>query len=148
MNEIYMKEALMLAREAANDGEVPVGCVVVDAGGRIIGAGKNRRETSKSALAHAELDAIAEACGTCGDWRLDGCSLYVTLEPCAMCAGAIINSRISRVYYGAKEPVSGACGSVFNIFMEFPSSAQLVGGLLEHECAAALEEFFKHVRKK
>ena len=143
-----MREALKLAVEAANEGEVPVGCVIADADGNIIGRGQNRRETSKSALAHAELEAIDEACKTRGDWRLDGCSLYVTLEPCAMCAGAIINSRISRVYYGAKEPVSGACGSVFNTFMEFPGSAQLVGGVLESECVAVLEEFFRIIREK
>ena len=142
-----MKKALGLAQQAALDGEVPVGCVIVDAAGNIIGRGRNRRETSKSALAHAELDAITEACASRGDWRLDGCSLYVTLEPCAMCAGAIINSRISRVFYGAKESVSGACGSVLNMFMEFPNSAQIVGGVLECECAAVLEEFFRTVRQ-
>ena len=143
-----MKEALALAIESAHEGEVPVGCVVADANGIIIGRGRNRRETSRSALAHAELDAIAEACKSRGDWRLDGCSLYVTLEPCAMCAGAIINSRISRVFYGAREPVSGACGSVFNIFMEFPGSAQIIGGVLGGDCAALLEEFFRKIREK
>ena len=148
MNEEFMKKALDLAQQAAQDGEVPVGCVITDAGGNIIGRGRNRREASKSALAHAELDAIAEACASCGDWRLDGCSLYVTLEPCAMCAGAIIHSRIARVFYGAKEPVSGACGSVLNMFMEFPNTTQVVGSVLEKECAAVLEEFFKQVRRR
>ena len=148
MNENFMKAALELACDAAREGEVPVGCVITDADGNIIGTGRNSREESKSALAHAELDAIAEACGSRGDWRLDGCSLYVTLEPCAMCAGAIINSRISRVFYGAKEPVSGACGSVLNMFMEFSNSAQIVGGVLERECAAVMAEFFRKVREK
>jgi len=148
MHDEIMKKALEQAQKAALEGEVPVGCVIADAGGNVIGTGRNHRETSRSALAHAELDAIAEACGKHGDWRLDGCSLYVTLEPCVMCAGAIINSRISRVFYGAKEPNSGACGSVLNLFMEYPNAAQIVGGVLEKECAALLEEFFKRVREQ
>lgn len=146
-HENYMRRALAQAAEAARHGEVPVGCVILDENGDVIGTGCNRREQSKSALAHAEIDAIAEACKTRGDWRLDGCSLYVTLEPCAMCAGAIINARISRVFYGAKEPVSGACGSVLNMFMEFPNNAAVVGGVCAEECAAVLEKFFKEIRK-
>lgn len=148
MKVYFMKEALKLALDSAREGEVPVGCVIADPEGRIIGTGQNRRETSKNALAHAELEAIAEACKSRRDWRLDGCSLYVTLEPCAMCAGAIISSRISRVFYGAKEPVSGACGSVLNMFMEFPNAVQITGGICESECAVVMEEFFKDVRNK
>ena len=148
MHENMMKKALEEAQKAASIGEVPVGCVITDENSNIVGAGYNRRETGKSALAHAELEAISEACKNRGDWRLDGCSLYVTLEPCVMCAGAIINSRVSRVFYGAKESNSGACGSVLNLFMEFPNTAQLTGGVLEKECAAVLEEFFKRVRSE
>ena len=116
--EDYMRAALALAREAAADGEVPVGCVIVDAGGRIIGRGRNRRERTHRADAHAEMEAIAEACRARGTWRLDGCTLYVTLEPCPMCAGAIINARVPVVVYGAKEPNFGSCGSVLNLFEE------------------------------
>ena len=116
--EDYMRAALTLAHAAAADGEVPVGCVIVDAGGRIIGRGRNRRERTHRADAHAEMEAIAEACRALGTWRLDGCTLYVTLEPCPMCAGAIINARIPVVVYGAKEPNFGSCGSVLNLFEE------------------------------
>lgn len=142
-----MKKALELAELAAAEGEVPVGCVITDSDGRIIGRGRNRREASKSALAHAELDAIAGACENIRNWRLDGCSLYVTLEPCSMCAGAIINARISRVFYGTKEPVTGACGSVLNMFMEFRNNAAVVGGVLEAECAGLMDAFFKRLRE-
>ena len=107
----FMGEALKLAREAAQRGEVPVGCVIVK-DGEIVGRGSNRREADKSALAHAELEAIREACARLGGWRLWQCTLYVTLEPCAMCAGAIINARIPRVVYGASDSKFGACGSV------------------------------------
>ena len=116
--EDYMRAALALAHAAAADGEVPVGCVIVDAEGRIIGRGRNRRERTYRADAHAEMEAIAEACRALGTWRLDGCTLYVTLEPCPMCAGAIINARIPVVVYGAKEPNFGSCGSVLNLFEE------------------------------
>jgi tRNA(adenine34) deaminase len=143
-----MKIALNLAREAADDGEIPVGCVVVNADGEVIGRGRNRCETARTAAAHAELEAIAQAGETHGDWRLDGCRLYVTLEPCAMCAGAIINARISRVFYGAREPNLGACGSVINLFMEYPNRAELVGGILESACKEVLERFFKKVRDR
>ena len=107
-----MKCALLEARKAMAEGEVPVGCIITDENGAIIGKGYNRREKAKNALAHAELEAINEACKYVDDWRLGGCSLYVTLEPCPMCAGAIINARIPKVYYGAKEEQSGSCGSV------------------------------------
>lgn len=146
MNIEFMSKAIDLAFLSAGEGEVPVGCVITDKNGLIIGTGRNRRETSKNALAHAEIEAISNACREKGDWRLDGCSLYVTLEPCSMCAGAIINSRISYVYYGAKEPLSGACGSVLNMFMEFPNTAQIVGGVCDSECTDILKEFFKTIR--
>ena len=130
------------------DGEVPVGCIIVDAGGAIVGRGHNRREKEKNALAHAELEAINEACRALGDWRLGGCALYVTLEPCPMCAGAIINARVPKVFYGAREEQSGSCGSVINLFMErYGHAPQVVGGILEEECRALMSDFFKKLRK-
>ena len=114
--EFYMGQALELAREAALAGEVPVGCVIVRKG-EIVGWGRNRREERQSAASHAEMEAIAQANEVLGSWRLDGCELYVTLEPCPMCAGAILNARISRVWYGARDTVFGACGGVVNLFM-------------------------------
>ena len=142
----YMLEALALAREAAAEGEVPVGCVVVRKG-QIVGRGRNRRETGKNALGHAELQAIDEACKTLGGWRLWECTLYVTLEPCPMCAGAIVNARIPRVVYGASDGKCGACGSVCNLFsMEFNHHPQVEKGLLEEECGALLKEFFQALR--
>ena len=144
----YMEEALRLALEAANDGEVPVGCVIVR-DGQIVGRGRNRRETEKTALGHAELEAIADACRNLGGWRLWDCTLYVTLEPCPMCAGAIINARIRRVWYGARDEAMGACGGVTNLFMEsFPSRPALVGGILEAECRKVLSDFFAGLRQK
>jgi tRNA(adenine34) deaminase len=146
-HEIYMRCALELARHAMREGEVPVGCVVVSGDGEIVGRGRNRREQKRNALAHAELEAINEACRKTGDWRLSGATMYVTLEPCPMCAGAIVNARIPKLYYGAREEISGACGSVLNLFMErFGHSPQVVGGLLGEECAALMSEFFKSVR--
>ena len=142
-----MREALKLAQEAADDGEVPVGCVVAMEDGRIVGRGRNRREKGKSALAHAELEAIAQACRTLGGWRLAGCALYVTLEPCPMCAGAIVNARIPAVYYGAKDDKAGCCGSVLNLFEErFNHHPRIYGRVLEAECAALLQEFFQSLR--
>ena len=145
-DRIYMQQALALAREAALEGEVPVGCVIVR-GDEIVGRGRNRRETAKTALGHAEIEAIAQACETLGGWRLWECTLYVTLEPCPMCAGAIINARIPRVYYGARDSAMGACGGVLNLFMEdFPHHPALVGGILEEECRRVLTEFFQRLR--
>lgn len=142
----YMEEALVLAREAARDGEVPVGCVIV-LGDRIVGRGRNRREKGKSALAHAEIEAIAQACATLGGWRLWQCTLYVTLEPCPMCAGAILNARIPRVVYGAADKKAGAVASVCNLFsMDFNHHPQVESGLLEEECAGLLREFFRNLR--
>ena len=135
-HEDYMREALSLAREAAQEGEVPVGCVIVK-DGEIIGRGRNRREELQRTSSHAEMEAIAQANERLRSWRLDGCTLYVTLEPCPMCAGAIVNARIPRVYYGARDEAMGACGGVLNLFMErFPFRPALVGGILKDECRA------------
>ena len=145
----YMRQALALAQEAAAAGEVPVGCVIVDKEGRIVGRGRNRRETAQTALGHAELEAIAQACRTLGGWRLAGCALYVTLEPCPMCAGGIISARIPEIYYGAKDAGFGACGSILNLFEEdFRHHPKIVGHILEAECAALLRDFFAQVREK
>ncbi len=145
-HEDFMRRALALAREAADAGEVPVGCVIVREG-EIVGEGRNRREECGLAAAHAEMDAIAAANQHLGDWRLEGCSLYVTLEPCPMCAGAILNARISKVFYGARDEVFGACGGVTNLFMEsFPSPPALVGGILAEECRGLLSSFFQTLR--
>lgn len=142
----FMREALSLARKAAERGEVPVGCVIVR-GQEIVGRGYNRRETDKSALAHAEIQAIDQACRTLGGWRLWECTLYVTLEPCAMCAGAILNARIPRVVYGASDRKFGACGSVCSLFsMDFNHHPQVEAGLLEEESKALLQDFFQNLR--
>ena len=145
-NERYMAEALALAREAAAAGEVPVGCVIVK-DGQIVGCGRNRREEKQAVSSHAEMEALAQANAVLGTWRLDGCDLYVTLEPCPMCAGAIINARVDRVFYGARDSAMGACGGVLNLFMEdFPHHPQLVGGILQEECRTVLTEFFRELR--
>ena len=120
MHEKYMRQALDLARQAAACGEVPVGCVIVK-DGRVIGRGRNRREECQAAWSHAEMEAMAQANRALGTWRLDGCTLYVTLEPCPMCAGAILNARVSRVYFGARDREMGACGGV--IFAASPVTA-------------------------
>ena len=146
-HEFYMRIAIGLAREAFEDGEAPVGCVVVDPGGAVIGRGSNSREKEKSATAHAEILAINDACKTLGDWRLSGCSLYVTLEPCPMCAGAAIMSRIDKVFFGSREAQTGSCGSVINLFMEpYKHSVQITGGILADECSALLSGFFSNLR--
>ena len=147
MNDLYyMDEALALAREAAADGEVPVGCVIV-CKDKIVGRGRNLRETDKTALGHAEIAAIREACQTLGGWRLWACMLYVTLEPCPMCAGAIINARIPRVVFGASDDKSGACGSVCDLFsMDFNHHPAVTRGVREEEAQALLTEFFKELR--
>ncbi len=142
----FMQAALELAKEAAAEGEVPVGCVITR-NGQIVGRGRNRRETQKTALGHGEIEAIADACKNLGGWRLWDCTLYVTLEPCPMCAGAIINSRIPRVVVGAKDEKSGACGSVCDLFaMEFNHHPEVTWGVLEQESQALLTEFFKDLR--
>ena len=145
-DRIFMEEALTLAREAAAEGEVPVGCVIVR-GDEIVGRGRNRREQGKNALSHAELEAIDQACRNLGGWRLWECTLYVTLEPCPMCAGAIINARIPRVVYGARDAKAGSCGSVCNLFdMAYNHHPQVEVGLMEDECAGLLKEFFRNLR--
>ena len=145
--EHYMRLALELAREAADAGEVPVGCVVVDAEGNVIGTGRNRREETHSASAHAEIEAIGMACKALGTWRLTDCTLYVTLEPCPMCAGAIINSRIPAVVFGAKEENFGSCGSVINLFEErYGHHPAIFGGVCADECAGLLSDFFGGLR--
>ena len=141
-----MGVALELAREASDAGEVPVGCVIAR-NGEIVGRGRNRRETDKNALAHAEIEAINDACRNLGGWRLWDCTLYVTLEPCPMCAGAIVNARLQRVVFGASDKKCGACGSVCDIFsMDFNHRPQVETGLLAEESAALLENFFKNLR--
>ncbi len=145
-DKLFMEKALELAREAAREGEVPVGCVIVSKG-RIVGMGRNRRERDKHALGHAEIQAIDEACRALKGWRLWECTLYVTLEPCPMCAGAIINARIPRVVYGASDRKCGAAGSVCNLFsMEFNHHPQVEKGVLEEACGALLQEFFQNLR--
>ena len=139
----YMTRALELAKEAAEEGEVPVGCVIVR-DNRIVGEGRNRREGIKNALAHAEIEAIDQACRTLGGWHLIGCTLYVTLEPCPMCAGAIVNARIPRVVFGAKDARAGAMGSLINI-NSYPLNhhARVESGVMEAECVTILREFFR-----
>ena len=144
--EDWMRQALALAREAMDEGEVPVGCVIVR-DGAVVGRGRNRREGARTALGHAEIEAIAQACRTLGGWRLRDCALYVTLEPCPMCAGAIVNARIPVVCYGAKDDKAGCCGSVLNLFEErFNHRPRVYGHILEEECAALLRHFFEQLR--
>jgi len=147
-DETFLGEALKLAHEAAAEGEVPVGAVIV-MNDTVIATGRNRREKGKNALCHAELEAIDHACKALGGWRLWQCELYVTLEPCPMCAGAIINARIPRVVFGAKDKKAGSCGSVVNLFeLPYNHKPELVGGVLEEECSQILTEFFKYLRDK
>ena len=142
----YMDEALALAREAAVEGEVPVGCVIVR-NGRIVGRGRNHRGTGRTALGHAEIQAISDACRNLNGWRLWDCTLYVTLEPCPMCAGAIVNARIPRVVYGAADAKAGCCGSVCDLFaMEFNHHPKVESGIREAEAQELLTEFFRDLR--
>ena len=147
MDEIFMREALKEAAKAAKKGETPVGAVIVR-DGKIIARAHNLREEKKNALQHAEVLAINKACKVLGGWRLIGCSLYVTLEPCPMCAGAIINSRIERVVFGASDKKAGSCGSVINLFeLPYNHKPEVVSGVLETECGSILTEFFKNLRR-
>ena len=148
MDKVFMSEALRLAEFAAQFGEIPVGAVVVR-DGEIIGRGYNQRETKKSAILHAEIIAIEEACRTVGDWRLTGCTLYVTLEPCPMCSGAIVNSRIDRVVFGATDRMAGCCGSLIN-FNSYPfnHSFEIENGICEDQCQKILKDFFEKRRNK
>ena len=147
MNDLEcMDEALALARQAAAEGEVPVGCVIARSG-EIVGRGRNRRESGRTALGHAEIEAIDQACRTLGGWRLWECTLYVTLEPCPMCAGAILNARIPRVVDGASDAKSVACGSVCDMFsMDFNHHPAIEKGVREAESAALLTDFFRELR--
>lgn len=144
----FMNMALDLAREAAEEGEVPVGAVVVR-NGEVIGTGRNRREICKNALAHAELEAIDQACRHLGGWQLVDCTLYVTLEPCPMCAGAIINSRIERIVQGAMNPKAGSCGSLINLFdIAYNHRPEIISGICAEESSALLKSFFHTLRVK
>ena len=145
-HEAYMSQALELAREAAAGGDVPVGCVIVR-DGEVIGRGRNRREEAGDATAHAEVEAIRDACARLGGWRLHRCVLYVTLEPCPMCAGAIVNARVEEIRYGVKDDKAGCCGSVLNLFEErFNHRPRVYQGPLKRECEAVLQEFFQKLR--
>ena len=148
LDEFFMKKAIVRAKTASRHGEVPVGAVIVK-DGIIIADGRNMREGKENALAHAEIIAIERACKKLGRWRLHDCQLYVTLEPCPMCAGAIVNSRIQRVVFGAFDKKAGAYGSVFNM-SDFPLNhfPEVVGGVAEEKCALLLSEFFKELREK
>lgn len=142
-----MSLALAEAEIAVSEGEIPVGCVIADAEGNVIGRGHNRREASGDATAHAEMLAIREACARAGDWRLSGCTIFVTLEPCPMCAGGIINARVPTVVFGAKDENTGSCGSVINLFEErYGHKPAIYGGILAEESASLLREFFKKTR--
>ena len=145
-HKTYMRRAFELAAQAAGHGDVPVGCVIVK-DGEIIGEGRNRRELGGDATAHAELEAIRDACKKTGSWRLHGCTLYVTLEPCPMCAGGIVNSRIEAVHYAAKEDKMGCCGSVLNLFEErFNHHPRIYQGPMVEECEFQIQEFFRNLR--
>lgn len=148
-DEKYMYMAIMEAKKAREIGEVPIGAVIVFEN-EIIATGYNVRETTQSTLAHAELVAIKEANKKIGSWRLEDCTLYVTLEPCPMCAGAIIQSRIKRVVYGAKDPKAGCAGTLMNLLDEnrFNHQAELITGVLEEECSSLLTSFFRELRKQ
>lgn len=148
-DEKYMKEAIKQAKKAFSIGEVPIGCVIVYQG-KIIGRGYNRRTIDKNPLAHAELTAIRKASREMGDWRLEGCTMYVTLEPCQMCSGAIVQSRMDKVVVGCMNPKAGCAGSVLNLLQvkEFNHQAELVTGVLEEECSRMMKTFFKELREK
>lgn len=143
----FMLRALELAREAASAGEVPVGAVVVREGS-VIGEGRNRREAGKNALGHAELEAVSQACAALGTWRLTGCELYVTLEPCPMCTGAVINAHIDTVVYGADDERAGCCGTAADLFaLPYSHRPEIYRGFYEEECRALLRDFFQKLRK-
>lgn len=149
MDEKFMREAIKQAKKAAAIGEAPIGAVIVR-DGAVIARGYNKRETKKNALLHAEIIAIDKACKKLGGWRLPGCEMYVTLEPCPMCSGAIINSRIEKVYFGAFDKKAGCCGSAADLFAEgmFNHRPEIYGGIMEKECSELLTKFFKDLRLK
>ena len=146
--ERFMKEAIRQAKKAWALKEVPIGCVIVS-DGKIIARGYNRRNTDKNTLSHAELNAIRKASKKLGDWRLEGCTMYVTLEPCPMCAGAMINARVARVVFGAFDPKAGCCGTLYQLIQDgrFNHTCPVTGGVLEAECAGILKEFFARKRR-
>lgn len=146
-DEKYMKEALRQAKRAAGHGEVPIGCVIV-CGDKIVGRGYNRRKTDKNTLSHAELTAIRRASKAMGDWRLEGCTMYVTLEPCQMCSGAIVQARMDRVVIGCMNPKAGCAGSILNLLRmkEFNHQVEITYGVLEEKCSAILTDFFRELR--
>ena len=147
-DEYFMLRALKEAKKSELEGEVPVGAVIVYEN-KIISRGRNKREISKNAVLHAEMEAISKACKKLGRWRLTGCILYVTLEPCAMCSGAIINSRISKVVYATKDPKSGSCGSVINLFdLPYNHTPEVIFGVMKNECSEILSMFFRNLRQK
>ena len=147
--EKYMKAAIKQAKRAYSIGEVPIGCVIVY-DGKIIARGYNRRTTDKNTLAHAEIIAIRKACKKIGDWRLEGCTMYVTLEPCQMCAGAIVQARMDRVVIATMSPKSGCAGSILNLLQmeEFNHQVEITKGVLADECSAMLSDFFTDLRKR
>ena len=149
MDEYYMSLALAKAREAYDLDEVPIGCVI-EYEGRVIGRGCNRRMTDKNVLSHAEIIAIDQACGFMGDWRLEGCTLYVTVEPCPMCSGAILQARIPRVVFGTRNNKAGCCGSIYNLLDDprFNHRAEINEGVLHEECAKLMKDFFKYNRRR
>ena len=148
-DEKYMRAAIREAKKAYALGEVPIGCVIVFEG-KIIGRGYNRRIADKNVLSHAEINAIKKACKKMGDWRLEGCTMYITLEPCQMCAGAIVQARIPKVVIGAMNPKAGCAGSVLNILQreEFNHQAEIESGVLGEECSRMMSDFFRQLRKK
>lgn len=145
-NQSFMQAAIELAKEAFKNDEVPVGAVIVKEN-QIIACGRNRREQEKNALLHAEIDAINSACKNLGGWRLWNCEIYVTLEPCPMCAGAILNAHIPKVYFGAYDFKNGSCGTITNLFeMPYNFKPEYHGGIMQDECAELLKSFFKRLR--
>ena len=149
-DEKWMRAALTEAKKAYRLEEVPIGCVIVDETGKIIARGYNRRNTDKNTLAHAELSAVRKACKKTGDWRLEECTMYVTLEPCQMCAGALVQSRLKRVVIGTMNPKAGCAGSVLNLLQHasFNHQVEVEKGILEKECSALLQQFFRELREK
>lgn len=148
-DEKYMKEAIRQAKKAEDIGDVPIGCVIVS-DGKIIARGYNQRNKNKTVLAHAELLAMSKACRKTGDWRLENCTMYITLEPCQMCAGAIVQARVSRVVIGSMNPKAGCGGSVLNLLemKEFNHQVDVTRGVLEEECSEMLSAFFQKLRQK
>ncbi len=146
-DERFMREALRQAKKSAAEGEIPVGCVIVR-DGEVIARGRDRRKKDASVLSHAEINAIRKACRVVGDWRLEGCSMYVTLEPCQMCSGAIVQARIPRLYIGAMNPKAGCAGSIMDLMHEkrFNHQVYVTHGLLAGDCSAILKEFFRNMR--